>query len=134
MELRPAESGEDKGGRPARSKSAAGLAMLGIRARAQGDDTAVTHVLEGGAAQQAGIDAGDLIVAVEGLRPGQTGLDAALAKLRAGERVGIHAYRRDELLIYETQLKRADADTRVLAESAGARRKLLKRWLQPRRG
>jgi len=71
MELRPAESGEDKGGRPPRSKNAAGLALLGIRARAQGEDTAVTHVLEGGAAQDAGIAAGDLIVAVEGLRPGR---------------------------------------------------------------
>ena len=134
MELRAAESAQDKGGKPAASKNAAGLAMLGIRARAQGDDTAVTHVLEGGAAQEAGIAAGDLLVAVEGLRPGQAGLDAALAKRRAGERVRIHAFRRDELMSFEAQLKRADADTCVLTESAGARRKLLERWLRPRRG
>ena len=108
--------------------------MLGIRARAQGDDSAVTHVLEGGAAQQAGIAAGDLIVAVDGLRPGPAGLDAALAKRRAGERVKIHAFRRDELITFEVQLRRADTDTCVLAESAGARRKLLGRWLRPRRG
>ena len=134
MELRPAESAQDKGGRPARSKNAAGLAMLGIRARAQGDDTAVTHVLEGGAAQEAGIAAGDLVVAVDGLRPRQAGLDAALAKRRAGESVRIHAFRRDELMSFEARLKRADADTCVLTESAGARRKLLERWLRPRRG
>jgi len=134
MELRPAESGEDKGGRPPRSKNAAGLALLGIRARAQGEDTTVTHVLEGGAAQEAGIAAGDLIVAVEGLRPGRAGLDAALAKHRAGERVGIHAFRRDELMSFEARLRRADADTCVLTESVGARRKLLERWLRPRRG
>jgi len=134
MELRPAESGEDKGGKPARSKNAAGLAMLGIRARVQGDDTAVTQVLEGGAAQEAGIAAGDLIVAVEGLRPGQTGLDAVLARRRAGERVGIHAFRRDELMRFEARLARADADTCFLTESSGARRKLLERWLGPRRG
>jgi len=131
MELRPAESGEDKGGKPARSKGAAGLAMLGIRARAQGDDTAVTHVLEGSAAQEAGIAAGDLIVAVEGLRPGQAGLDAALARRRAGERVGIHAFRRDELMSFEARLRRADSDTCVLTESAGARARLLERWLKP---
>src|SRR5216683_365810 len=134
MELRPAESAQDKGGKPARSKSAAGLTMLGVRARVQGDGTAVTHVLEGGAAQEAGIAAGDLIVALDGLRPGQTGLDAALATRRAGERVGIHAFRRDELMTFEAQLKRADADTCVLTESAGARRRLLERWLRPRRG
>jgi len=131
MELRAAESAQDKGGKPAGSKNPAGLAMLGIRARAQGDDTAVTHVLEGGAAQEAGIAAGDLLVAVDGLRPGQTGLDAALARRRAGERVGIHAFRRDELMSFEVQLQRADADTCVLTESAGARRKLLERWLRP---
>jgi predicted metalloprotease with PDZ domain len=134
MELRPAESGEDKGGRPARSKNAAGLAMLGIRVRAQGDDTAVTHVLEGGAAQEAGIAAGDLIVAVDGLRPGRTGLDAALARRRAGERLGIHAFRRDELMSFEARLRRADADTCVLTESTSARRRMLGRWLGPRRG
>jgi predicted metalloprotease with PDZ domain len=133
MELRPAESAQDKGGRPARSKNAAGLAMLGIRARAQGDDTAVTHVLEGGAAQEAGIAAGDLIVAVDGLRPGQAGLDAALAKRRAGERVEVHAFRRDELMSFEARLKRADADTCVLLESAGGKR-LRERWLGRRRG
>src|SRR2546426_5889919 len=134
MELRAAESAQDKGGKPAASKNAAGLAVLGIRARARGDDTAVTHVLEGGAAQEAGIAAGDLLVAVDGLRPGQAGLDEALAKRRAGERVKIHAFRRDELMSFEAQLKRADADTCVLIESAGTRRKLLGRWLRPRRG
>jgi len=133
MELRAAESAQDKGGKPAASKNAAGLAMLGIRARAQGDDTAVTHVLEGGAAQEAGIAAGDLLVALEGLRPGQAGLDAALAKRRAGERVRIHAFRRDELMSFEAQLKRADADTCVLTESASGK-PLRQRWLGSRRG
>ena len=91
-------------------------------------------MLEGGAAQEAGIAAGDLVVAVDGLRPRQAGLDAALAKRRAGESVRIHAFRRDELMSFEARLKRADADTCVLAESAGARRRLLERWLRPRRG
>jgi predicted metalloprotease with PDZ domain len=131
MELRPAESAQDKGGKPARSKNAAGLAMLGIRARAQGDDTAVTHVLEGGAAQGAGLAAGDVIVAVDGLRPGQAGLDPALAKRHPGESVTIHAFRRDEMMAFEVRLKRAEADTCVLVESTGARARLLERWLRP---
>ena len=133
MELRPAESAQDKGGAPARTKATAGLAMLGIRARTQGDDAGVTHVLEGGAAQGAGVAAGDVIVAVDGLRPGQAGLDAALAKRRPGERVVIHAFRRDELMTFDAQLRRAEADTCVLAESAGGKR-LRERWLGRRRG
>ncbi len=73
-------------------------------------------------------------VAVEGLRPGQTGLDSVLAKRRAGERLTIHAFRRDELMSFEVRLKRAEADTCVLAESPGARRRLLDRWLGARGG
>src|SRR5712692_6756364 len=73
-------------------------------------------------------------VAVEGLRPGQTGLDSVLAKRRAGERLTIHAFRRDELMSFEVRLKRAEADTCVLAESPGARRRLLERWLGTRGG
>jgi len=134
MELRSAESSSDKGGKRARSKNISGLAMLGIRARAENGDSAVTHVLEGGAAQEAGIAVGDVIVAVEGLRPGRVGLDGALAKRRAGERLTIQAFRRDELMSFEVRLKRAEADTCVLAESPGARGRLLDRWLGTRRG
>ena len=134
MELRSAESSSDKGGKRARSKNISGLAMLGIRASAENGDSAVTHVLEGGAAQEAGIAAGDVIVAVEGLRPGRAGLDGALAKRRAGERLTIQAFRRDELMSFEVRLKRAEADTCVLAESPGARGRLLDRWLGTRRG
>jgi len=133
MQLRSAESSSDKGGKRAGSKNISGLAMLGIRAKTEGGDTSVTHVLEGGAAQEAGIAAGDVVVAVEGLRPGQAGLDGALAKRSAGERVTIHAFRRDELMTFEVRLKRAEPDTCVLAESPGARRRLLDRWLGTRR-
>jgi predicted metalloprotease with PDZ domain len=133
MQLRPPESAEDKGGAPARSKATGGLAMLGIRARAQGEDAAVTHVLDGGAAQAAGIAAGDVIVAMDGLRPGKAGLDALLAKRRPGERLRIHAFRRDELMSFELRLGRAQADTCVLSELPGANR-LRERWLGRRRG
>jgi predicted metalloprotease with PDZ domain len=133
MQLRPAESAEDKGGTPASSRSIAGLAMLGIRARTEGDDAAVTHVMEGGPAQAAGIAAGDVIVAVDGLRPKWARLDALLAKRRPGEQLRIHAFRRDELMSFDVRLQRAEADTCLLAESAGGGR-LRERWLGRRRG
>jgi predicted metalloprotease with PDZ domain len=134
MFLRAAESSSDKGGRAASSKSSAGLAMLGVGARASGEEAVITHVLEGGAAQAAGLAAGDAIVAVDGLRPGRGGLDAALAKRRAGERVAIHAFRRDELLELEAQLGRPPVDTCVLAEVSGGGARLLDRWLEGGRG
>jgi predicted metalloprotease with PDZ domain len=130
MVLRPAESSSDKGGRPASSKDTAGLEMLGVRARADGNDTVVTHVLDGGAAREAGIAAGDAIVTVDGLRPGSAGLDAVLARRRPGERLAIHAFRRDELLEFDVRLRRAPADTCVLSELPGAKVRMLGRWLK----
>jgi predicted metalloprotease with PDZ domain len=130
MVLRPAESSSDKGGRPAGSKVAGGLAMLGAEARASGEETVLTQVLDGGAAQEAGMAAGDAIVAVDGLRPGRSGLDALLARRRAGDGVAVHAFRRDELLEFEVRLKPAPADTCVLSELPGARARPLDRWLK----
>jgi predicted metalloprotease with PDZ domain len=130
MALRPAESASDKGGRPASSKDTGGLTMLGVSTRTEGDQAVVTHVLDGGAAREAGIAAGDAIVAVDGLRPGRVGLDAALARRRAGERLLIHAFRRDELMSFEVRLKPAPADTCVLSERPGSRSRALERWLE----
>jgi predicted metalloprotease with PDZ domain len=135
MDLRPAESSSDKGGKPAASKDAAPRAALGVRARTEGKDLVITHALDGGPALEAGLAAGDVVVAIDGLRPGQGGLDAALAKRRPGDRLAVHAFRRDELLSFEVRLGRAEADTCVLAESSrGSRRRLLERWLGRRRG
>ena len=62
FELRPAysEGGDDRGGNPARTANAANggaaaRAALGVRARTEGRDIAITHVLEGGAAQAAAL-------------------------------------------------------------------------------
>jgi len=134
MALRPAESSSDKGGRAASSKDPGGLAMLGAGARASGEEAVVTHVLEGGAAQEAGLAAGDAIVAVDGLRPGRGGLDAAFARRKAGDTIAIHAFRRDELLEFRVRLMAAPADTCVLTELTGASARRLERWLDGRRG
>jgi len=134
MILRPAESSSDKGGRAASAKTAGGLALLAAGARTSGEDAVLTHVLEGGAAQESGMAAGDAIVALDGLRPGRGGLEAALARRRPGESIVIHAFRRDELMEFEVRLKRAPADTCMLSELSGAKARSLERWLADRRG
>jgi len=107
--------------------------MLGALARPEGQETVLTHVLDGGAAREAGLAAGDAIVAVDGLRPGRGGLDTALGRRSAGETVTLHAFRRDELLEFDVRLGAAPADTCVLSEARGGER-LLERWLEGRRG
>jgi len=129
LELRPAQSEADKGGSPARAvRAGAARPALGVRTRIEGKDVVVTHVLDGGAAQDAGLAAGDTIVAMDGLRPGR-GLDAALAARRPGERVAIVAFRRDELMSFKARLRRALADTCVLSPMRGARAARLDGWL-----
>jgi predicted metalloprotease with PDZ domain len=128
MELRQAESSQDKGGKPLAPGHKAAAVSLGVRARADGKDTVVTHVFEGGAAQRAGIAAGDVMVAMDGLRLGSGGIDAALANRRPGPAVTIHAFRRDEMLQFEVTLLGAPRDTCVLTEKR-AHRASIDRWL-----
>jgi predicted metalloprotease with PDZ domain len=130
LDLRAAESSADRGGKPANPADGPEKAALGIRTRQDGAEIVVTGVVEGGAAQLAGLAAGDTIVALDGLRLERGGVDAALARRRPGERVAIHAFRRDELLRFDAQLARAPADTCVLSEQPGAKARLLDRWLE----
>jgi predicted metalloprotease with PDZ domain len=124
--LRAPESAEDKGGSEGKAKVE--RMSIGARTRAEGKDVLLTHVLEGGAAQAAGLSAGDVIVAVDGVRIGNAGLDALLSSHEPGSALKVHAFRRDELLEFEVRLKRAERDTCVLSEARG-RNPLLEKWL-----
>jgi predicted metalloprotease with PDZ domain len=134
MEVRPAEGTGDRGGKAA-SKSAGALAeraTLGARTAGEGNDVKLTHILDGGAAQAAGLAAGDLLAAIDGLRVTPKTLDAALARLRPGLTARVVAFRRDELQEFELRLLPPPADTCVLsfAKKPGARALALrKKWL-----
>jgi predicted metalloprotease with PDZ domain len=122
MEVRPAESSADRGGRPAAQRAAA-LAervVLGARTGGDGADLKLTHVLDGGPAQAAGLAAGDVIVALDGLRVTPRTFDALLARRRPGDAVRVHAFRRDELHERVVRLAAAPLDTCVLRFAAKA--------------
>jgi predicted metalloprotease with PDZ domain len=73
----------------------------------EGNDCKLAQVHEGGAAHLAGLSAGDVLVALDGLRV--TGhppnLDTLLGRYPAGASVGIHAFRRDELMTFTAVLQ-----------------------------
>ncbi|MEN2473667.1 M61 family metallopeptidase [Burkholderia sp. GS2Y] len=75
---------------------AAAKPTIGARLRG-GADCTFAAVYEGGAAHRAGLSAGDTLIAVDGLRVTGTNLDALLARYRPGDKVEVHAFRRDEL-------------------------------------
>ena len=69
-----------------------------------GADCKLTQVHEGGAAHVAGMSAGDLVIALDGLRVGGA-LDAMLARYRVGDTVAVHVFRRDELMTFQVRLQ-----------------------------
>ena len=133
LEVRPPEGPSDRGGKPASKGAAlAERVSLGARTAAEGTDVTLTHVLDGGAAQRAALAAGDVIVAIDGIRVTPKTLEARLAALRPGDRVRAHVFRRDELHELEIAFAAAPADTCVLRfdKRAAARALKLRRgWL-----
>ncbi|MBB3214637.1 putative metalloprotease with PDZ domain [Herbaspirillum sp. Sphag1AN] len=87
------------------------LPGLGIRVTrgAGGDHAKVVNLYEGGAGHQAGLSAGDLLVALDGIRIPSSGIEGLLARYREGDVVALHVFRRDELLQIKLKLKSDDA-------------------------
>ncbi len=64
-----------------------------------------------GAAQQSGLIAGDVIIAVDGLKVINNNIDERIARLPSGEATTIHAFRRDELMEFCFTPQLAESDT-----------------------
>lgn len=86
-----------------------GKPSLGVRTARDGNDCKLANVHEGGAAHRAGLSAGDVLAAIDGLRVTAGNLDALLARYRAGDAVLVHAFRRDELMAFHALLAQGDA-------------------------
>ena len=108
------------------------VAWLGIRSAMRGGDLTITTALSDGPAHRAGLSAGDVIVAVDGLRMDERGLKALLARRQPGQKVRVHAFRRDELIERALTLAEAPATEARLAVDDGASaqaRRLAAGWL-----
>jgi predicted metalloprotease with PDZ domain len=81
---------------------------LGVRTTVRGSDLAIATAYTSGAAHRAGLSAGDVIVAVDGLKVDEKSLKALLARRRPGDRITVHAFRRDELMTHEVVLQAPD--------------------------
>lgn len=99
-------------------QSASKKASLNVRLSKSGADCKLAHVYENGAAHRAGLSAGDILVAINGLRVTAADVGNSLANLltayRIGEAVQIHAFRRDELLTVDLKLQADDAPMLVI--------------------
>jgi predicted metalloprotease with PDZ domain len=89
----------------------------------------LTQVHEGGAAHQAGLSAGDILIAVDGLRANGNpcNLDALFARYRVGDTVSVHAFRRDELMVFDVTLQGDRVPGITVAPMPGVRKTALLR-------
>jgi predicted metalloprotease with PDZ domain len=103
---------------------------LGARLRG-GAEAALAVVYEGGAAQKAGLSAGDVLIALDGLRVTGGNLDTLLSRYQPGAKVDIHAFRRDELRVARLTLDAPDIARYKLSvtDKRPASRALRDRWL-----
>jgi len=89
----------------------------------------LTQVHEGGAAHQGGLSAGDIVIAVDGLRVNGNpcNLDGLFARYRVGDTVTVHAFRRDELMRFEVTLQGDRVPGITVAPMPGTRKGALQR-------
>ncbi|OXI49593.1 M61 family metallopeptidase [Burkholderia aenigmatica] len=99
------------------ANGAAAKPTIGARLRG-GVDCTFAAVYEGGAAHRAGLSAGDTLIALDGLRVTGTNLDALLARYRPGDKVEVHAFRRDELRTAKLKLDGPEVTRYRLAAAA----------------
>ncbi|MDO4683916.1 MAG: PDZ domain-containing protein [Lautropia sp.] len=81
---------QDRGSQPAG-------AWLGARTAVRDGELTVVSTQRGGPASNAGLSAGDKLIAVDGLRCTEAGLKRLLERRRAGDVIELTGFRRDEL-------------------------------------
>lgn len=108
--LRPAKGAEDKGGSCGADESVTAAYEIGARFTQKGDLVELTYVRSGGAAQLAGLSAGDRLIAIDKLQVTASNLPKVIAASQ-GSRMDVLAFRRDELMHFELQPMLTPNDT-----------------------
>ena len=86
---------------------------LGARTASAPDGVRLTHVLDGGGAQTAGLSAGDVVLAVDGIKVTAESVDKLLARKGRSASVDVHAFRRDELIRRTVKLGAAEPTVKL---------------------
>lgn len=132
--FRAAERQQDPGGQPGRNNGES-RADLGVLFRNGGGQyPELQTVFNGGAAHQAGLSAGDTLLALDGIRLAASEIENVLQRYRPGDKVLVHAFRRDELMTFNVPLQAAEKNVCYLrfdARADAARLQRRKAWLSP---
>ncbi len=110
MQLRVAESWKDKGGKPSAAKKLPAT-ELGAVLKEQAEGVRVVSVSAGSAAQQAGVWAGDIVVACNGLKASEKSIQSELMNSSPGDNLVLHGFRGDELHQFDITLQSPEQST-----------------------
>jgi len=116
-----------------RAQAAASAPVLGIKLAAGSGEAKVANVHDDGPAQAAGIAAGDVLLALDGLRIASAkGLEDMLGRRRVGDEATLHLFRRDELMSMRVVLAAAPLERyelKLAARAAAGAMRLRRGWL-----
>lgn len=113
------------------AESAPAKPGLGLQLESSGEPK-LKQVFADGAAMQAGLAGGDVLVAIDGLRVTAANLELLLARYRPGEAMNVHAFRRDELRSFAVTMPEDGAPRWQITAAPRARREhvsLRNQWL-----
>lgn len=128
VQLRASEGASDNGGRLGTATQP--RSWVGVRTQASEGGVQLSFVQVGSPAEAAGLSAGDIIVAMDGLRVNQASWEKRLQQRAVGERISVYAFRRDEWLATTCLIAAAPLDTCVLPWPADMiERQTAERWL-----
>ncbi|QLG87549.1 M61 family metallopeptidase [Chitinibacter bivalviorum] len=108
-QLRLASNPTDKGGW--QDNPVPSACTWGVRTADDPQGVKLTHVLRHGAACAAGLAAGDVVIAINGLKASASQFASLASNAKSGQCYQVHAFRRDELMQFELVARDAIADT-----------------------
>ena len=111
-----------------KSATASRTPSIGAQTSQEGNELRLATVYAAGPAQSAGLAAGDLLVAIDGLRVTPSTLERLLSRRKPGATIRVQAFRRDELMAFSLQLgpPASDRHTLLLTRSGNSLRRT---WL-----
>lgn len=124
LHWRAASGHGDNGGKPA-----AATLHLGALTAADSHGVKLRVLYEQGSAMRAGLAAGDVLVAIDGLKASHANLDTLLAAYAPGDRVRLHAFRGDELMQFDLTLELGEPDFAYLQLDASGLTPAGREWL-----
>ncbi len=127
LEKRVRSGWADLGGKPASNGSDPIIPWLGANFTAVSAGAKIATVAINKAASKAGLSAGDIVVAVDGIKASKDNIEKLFAPFQPGDKVQVHAFRQDLLMCFELTVEKAPQDTCYFKIHDEAK---LDRWLK----